>query len=72
MEADKTMKNKEIKDFPLSYDGIYWINTDKGRYPILLNPDDMAFLFEEEWLDIKVKLVELNQDKGYRWICRLN
>ena len=64
MKADKA---KEIKDFSLSYDGIYWIVEAEGRYPILLYPDDLTLLFQEEGLDIKVKLKELNQDKGYRF-----
>jgi len=67
MEDEEIPKTKEIKNFSLSYDGIYWIIEDKGRYPILLNPDDLAVLFEVEGLDIKVKLKELNNDNGYRF-----
>ena len=67
MEIDKVLAVREIKDFSLCYDGIYWIVEAKGRYPILLNPDDLVLLFQIEGLDIKVKLRELNQDKGYRF-----
>ena len=64
MEADKTIKTKEIKNFSLSYDGMYWIRQGKEHYPILLNPDDLVFLFEAEGLNIKLKLHELNQYDG--------
>jgi hypothetical protein len=65
MEEDKTEKTNEIKNFSLSYDGMYWIRQGNEHYPVLLNPDDLVFLFEAEGLDMKVKLHELNQYKGY-------
>jgi|GEM_PF-4420646 len=36
MEEDKTAKTKEIKDFSLSYDGMYWIRQGNEHYPVLL------------------------------------
>lgn len=67
MEEDKTAETKEIKDFSLSYDGMFWIRQGNEHYPVLLNPDDLIFLSEAEGLDIKVKLHELNQYNGYRF-----
>jgi len=65
METELKVKTKEIKDFSLSYDGMYWIRLGNEQYPVLLNPADLVSLFEAEGLDIKIQLSELNQYNGY-------
>ena len=65
METAPTEKTKEIKDFSLSYDGMYWIRQGNEQYPVMLNPTDLVSLFEAEGLDIKIRLHELNQYNGY-------
>lgn len=65
MKTDQTAKTKEIKDFSLSYDGMYWIRHGTEQYPVLLNPVDLVLLVEAEGLDIKSELHELNQYEGH-------
>ena len=65
MKTAQTAKTKEIKDFSLSYDGMYWIRQGNEQYPVLLIPSDLVSLFEAEGLDIKIRLHELNQYNGY-------
>jgi len=67
METVQTEQTKEIKDFFLSYDGMYWIRQGNEQYPVRLNPDDLVSLFEAEGLDIKIRLHELNQYNGYNF-----
>ena len=65
METAQTAKTKEIKDFSLSYDGMFWIRQGNEQFPVLLNPADLVSLFEAEGLDIKIRLHELIQYNGY-------
>jgi len=47
MKDDKK-KTREINDFTLMYDGMYWLKEKDGFYPIRLYPDDLILLFQTE------------------------
>jgi len=47
MKDDKKT-TREINDFTLMYDGMYWLKEKDGFYPIRLYPDDLILLFQTE------------------------
>ena len=65
METKPKVKTKEIKDFSLSYDGMYWIRHGNEHFPVLLYPAELISLFEAEGLDMRIRLPELNLYHGY-------
>ncbi|MEI7982972.1 MAG: hypothetical protein WCI71_15080 [Bacteroidota bacterium] len=47
MKDDKKT-TREINDFTLMYDGMYWLKEKDGFYPVRLYPDDLILLFQTE------------------------
>ena len=47
MKDDKKT-TREINDFTLMYDGMYWLKEKDGFYPIRLYPNDLISLFQTE------------------------
>jgi len=48
-------KTKEITDFTLLYDGLFWVQygMNDSRIPIAITPSDLSLLFEQEGIDMK-------------------
>ena len=54
MNETKQATGKVIKNFEIELsNGLYWISSENGRYPVVLTPYDFKRLFEIEGIPIE-------------------